>query len=383
MRKNIIPDEPNDESVNHPSNINRVEWSYDNEEMLAEWCDIAQCYKWLYGQTHSYYSNLHAWFTIPCIIFSTITGTASFALTSLPYFFQIYAPMIIGSINIFIGIISTIQQYLKVSELKESHRISSVTWDKFSRNISIELAKAPYERISAGPFLKYSRQEFDRLMENNQIIPSHILHRFNYIFKGKTLEEKHKFDLITKPDICDSITSIHSKRHLWFITREDGSLNKNRSSSRQSNNEKIIEQNNEKILEKKNNYMMDNFKEKTSSYTDRLPRPMNKIQLENTLSSFSIPIIKKKTLSETDIDKIPPPIPFKKKHNDNNSIIKNRSISFTENNVNFLPTIPPIENNIQFSSNITENFSTSSSSIISDSPIDDIEDDTNNIPPHI
>lgn len=364
MRKNIIPDEPNDESINHPSNINRVEWSYDNEEMLAEWCDIAQCYKWLYGQTHSYYSSLHAWFTIPCIIFSTITGTASFALTSLPFFFQIYAPMIIGSINIFIGIISTIQQYLKVSELKESHRISSVAWDKFSRNISIELAKAPYERISAGPFLKYSRQEFDRLMENNQIIPSHILFRFNYIFKGKTLEEKHKFDLITKPDICDSITSIHAKRHLWFITREDGSLNKNRSSSRQSNNEKIIHE--------KNDYLINIFKENSLINKDNLPRP-NKIQIKNpTNSSISNSAFSmKKAYSDTHIyvDKIPPVLKNSTPSNFSPPTIpKNRSISFSEKNIQFIPTIPPIENNIQFTSNITENFSTRSSSPLNNNP---------------
>ena len=369
MRKNIIPDEPNDESVNNPSNINRVEWSYDNEEMLAEWCDIAQCYKWLYGQTHTYYSRLHAWFTIPCIIFSTISGTASFAQTSLPLFFQIYAPMVIGTINIFIGIISTIQQYLKVSELKESHRMSSVTWDKFSRNISIELAKAPHERIAAGPFLKYSRQEFDRLMEANQIIPSHILNRFNRIFKGKTLEEKCKFNLITKPDICDSIISIHEKRHLWFSTREDGSLNKNRSSSRQSNNEKIIGQ--------KSNYLSSESQMETKDFQNKYWYPS--IDGENTL------ILSKDNLprpNKINIDKIPPP--FKSNIPSNFSpptIPKNRSITFSENNIKFIPAIPPLENNINFSPNITENFSTGVSPqlnnitpLMNDSPL------TNNSP---
>ena len=234
MRKSVtISDEhiENDSMSNiQNQNIKLVEWSYDNEEMLAEWCDIAQCYRWLYCHTHSYYARLHAWYTIPSIIFSTISGTASFAQTSLPDNTQKYAPMVIGTINIVIGIIATVQQYLKVSELKESHRIASVAWDKFARNISIELSKAPYERTLAGPFLKFSRQEFDRLMESNQIIPRHIIKKFNRIFKGKTIEERQNYDIITKPDVCNSITSIHEKRHLWFSTREDGTINKNRSS---------------------------------------------------------------------------------------------------------------------------------------------------------
>lgn len=233
MRKSVtISDEHiENDSINiQNQNIKLVEWSYDNEEMLAEWCDIAQCYRWLYCHTHSYYARLHAWYTIPSIIFSTISGTASFAQTSLPDNTQKYAPMVIGTINIVIGILATVQQYLKVSELKESHRIASVAWDKFARNISIELSKAPYERTLAGPFLKFSRQEFDRLMESNQIIPRHIIKKFNRIFKGKTIEEQHNYDIITKPDVCNSITSIHEKRHLWFPAREDGTINKNRSS---------------------------------------------------------------------------------------------------------------------------------------------------------
>ena len=115
----------------------KIEWSYDNEEIMAEWCDIAQCYKWLNYHSHHYYYTLHAWFTIPAITFSTISGTASFASASIPRDYQPYAPMIIGTINIMIGILTTIQQYLKISELKESHLIASISWDKYARNIGI------------------------------------------------------------------------------------------------------------------------------------------------------------------------------------------------------------------------------------------------------
>ena len=272
----------NDTIINNFQSIKNVEWSYDNEEMLAEWCDIAQCYRWLYSRTHSYYARLHAWYTIPSIIFSTISGTASFAQTSLPINAQVYAPMVIGTINIIIGILATIQQYLKVSELKESHRIASIGWDKFSRNISIELSKTPDERTSAGSFLKFNRQEFDRLMESNQIIPRHIIKKFNRVFKGKTVEEQHNFEIITKPDVCNSIVSVHSKRHLWFSTREDGTMNKNRS--RRSSIDSTLPSfllNDRESTKSRNSYV---------NITSELPRP-NINSYVNTTSELPRPNI--------------------------------------------------------------------------------------------
>jgi len=137
----------------------KVHWSDENERILVEWCDVAQCYKWLNSRAHAKFSYMHAWFTIPAIVLSTISGTASFAQTSLPIAYQVYSPMAIGGINIFIGILTTVGQYLKIAELNESHRVSSIAWDKFARNIRIELAKIPEERMDAGPFIKLCRQE--------------------------------------------------------------------------------------------------------------------------------------------------------------------------------------------------------------------------------
>jgi len=218
-------------------------WSPTNEKIAVEWCDIAQCYKWLHYHSHQKYSTLQMWFTIPAIIFSTISGTASFAQASLPVSMQVYAPMVIGSVNIFIGILTTIQQYLKISEYNESHRISAISWDKFARNIKIELAKHPDDRSEdAGHFLKNNREEFDRLMETSPSIPPEIIDEFqatftgtstswiSKLFKKKTAEEKQKkqneikkqaerFEALKKPDICNIIISADEDKYKW--TKED------------------------------------------------------------------------------------------------------------------------------------------------------------------
>jgi hypothetical protein len=185
---------------------------------MVEWCDVAQCYKWLNSRSHEKYSNLNAWFTIPAIVLSTISGTASFAQSSLPDAYQVYSPMAIGAINIFIGILTTVQQYLKIAELNESHRVSSISWDKFSRNIRIELAKKPEERMDAGHFLKLCRQEFDRLMETSPIIHDDIIKEFKRKFEGKPgTIERERFDQLKKPDICDIIVSANETRHQWYL----------------------------------------------------------------------------------------------------------------------------------------------------------------------
>ena len=229
------------ESVTQESNVLLVEWSPENEKIVVEWCDIAQCYKWLHTRAHQSFSYMHAWFTIPAIILSTISGTASFAQGSLPVSMQTMAPMVIGSVNIFIGILTTIQQYLKISEYNESHRVSAIAWDKFARNIRIELAKHPDERSTdAGHFLKTNRDEFDRLMETSPSIPIPIVNEFLETFSGqpvrslfdccskkKKTENKLKkeedmkkkalmFEKLKKPDVCNIIVSADDNRHPWY-----------------------------------------------------------------------------------------------------------------------------------------------------------------------
>ena len=205
-----------------PHKIKKVEWSPENELIMVEWCDVAQCYKWLNSQSHHHYSRLHAWFTIPAIIFSTISGTASFAMDSIPEEFQHIAPAIIGSINITIGILTTIQQYLKISELNEAHRVSSIAWDKFARNIRIELSKKPIERTDAGSFIKHNRSEFDRLMETSPDINPKIIKEFKNKFSGSvgTLK-RQRYEQLRKPDICDTIISANETRHKWYLELEN------------------------------------------------------------------------------------------------------------------------------------------------------------------
>ena len=65
-----------------------INWTQQHEKILIELSDKAMCYKWLHNKSHAVFSNLNAWYTIPVIIISTLTGTANFAQERLPLQFQ-------------------------------------------------------------------------------------------------------------------------------------------------------------------------------------------------------------------------------------------------------------------------------------------------------
>jgi hypothetical protein len=199
-------------------------WTNEHEMVLAEWGDKAMCYKWLHAKSHGKYRQLNTWYTIPVIIMSTLTGTANFAQDKIPESFRGYATMIIGGVNILAGIITTIQQFLKITELNEGHRVSSIVWDKFYRKIKVELSKHRDERTEVKDFFKSATEEYDRLMETSPVIDKSIIELFNRTFNkipkvdqgpkkqidADEDEDKLKefFEKLTTPEICDSLVTV-------------------------------------------------------------------------------------------------------------------------------------------------------------------------------
>ena len=225
-----------------PSNLN-AEWTLEHERILVEWADKAMCYRWLHSRSNIMYSSLNTWYTIPVIIISTVTGTANFAQERVPLSYQNYFVMIIGAFNILAGIITTIQQFLKITQLNEAHRVASIAWDKFYRNIKIELAKHPDERMNVTQMIKISKEEYDRLMETSPVIPDKIIKKFKMEFKdeGQDIDDdKPKImPKIIKPEICDSLISTDVYRNKWS-SEENQNKKKNQLMSKEKQNLEII-----------------------------------------------------------------------------------------------------------------------------------------------
>jgi hypothetical protein len=250
----------NDFVADEPTKVVTVEWTPEHEGILIEWADKAMCYRWLHSKSYNLYARLNAWYTIPVIIISTITGTANFAQERVPVAYQNYFAMVVGSFSIAAGIITTIQQFLKITQLNEAHRVSSIAWDKFYRNIKIELAKHPMERMEVRQMIKMSKEEYDRLMETSPNIPEKIVGEFKVNFNRHS-----SFEKIVKPEICDILIPTNDHRNPWFNEE-----NRAKQASEAVKN-KISKQNKIKRLHSDQNKMVSDFINLFKSLNNREP----------------------------------------------------------------------------------------------------------------
>jgi hypothetical protein len=217
------PNTPTDVSGNKAKRFMNG-WTQEQEKLMAEWADIAACYRWLHDRAEKKYSGSNMRLTIPVIILSTLTGTANFAIGSFippeDKALQSYVQAAIGGISIFAGILTTLGNFLRYAQGSEAHRVAGIAWGKFQRLIAVELAIHPNDRIDAMDFLKICRQDLDRLIEQSPPIPDIIIGEFEREFKDiKDLK---------KPDICHGIEHTRafdaSKTRLARLTA-DAALN--------------------------------------------------------------------------------------------------------------------------------------------------------------
>ena len=234
--------------------VKRNYWKEEEETLLRQWADKAQCYQWMHNRAREVYQRKNAWYTIPVIIISTITGTANFAQDRFSDKAKEYVVITIGTMSIIAGIITTIYQFLKISEINEGHRVALLSWGKFHRNIESELRRHPLDRTSASELIKMSKEEYNRLVEISPFIPKKVLNEFNKKFK--------KNKELTKPEIGNVLNTMDiftmNKKERQLMVDE---LNDNIK----INNKSII-----KKEEKKNN-QMDKFRNSFYSLNNRFP----------------------------------------------------------------------------------------------------------------
>lgn len=198
-------------------------WTEEQEDLMEKWADMAACYRWLHDRCEKLYSKNNMGITIPVIILSTLTGTASVGLNGLvgdDPDTQKYAQVGIGIVSLIAGILTTLGNFLRYAQLSESNRVAGISWGKFQRQIAVELSLHPNDRLDSMDFIKICRSELDRLIEQSPPIPDSVITAFMKEFK----------DLpdLKRPDICKGIEHTEAfkdkKTRLKMIASEAGLL---------------------------------------------------------------------------------------------------------------------------------------------------------------
>ena len=186
---NDITVEPESTPLPEPEK-NGNDWKIEEEMILKSWSEKASCFKVMHDRSFKRFWCLNAWFAVPVIIISTLTGTGNFAQNSFPDEYKAYAPYVIGALNIIAGIISTIATFLTVAQRMEGHRMSSINWDKFGRRIKTELSKKKTDRQTITEFLPNCQEEYDRLLENSPNLPAETIRWFKRLVRegGDTMK---------------------------------------------------------------------------------------------------------------------------------------------------------------------------------------------------
>ena len=161
-------------------------WHEQHEIILKGWGESSACYRYLHHKAYQYYRRQSRNYTIPIIAISTLAAAANFVQDAFPEDYKRYIPAGIGTFNLLAAVMTAMAQFLKLNELTESHRVSSIHYGKLARSIRVELTLPSEERNRDGiNMVDISRSEYDRLMDQSPSIPKEIISAFERKYKNK------------------------------------------------------------------------------------------------------------------------------------------------------------------------------------------------------
>jgi hypothetical protein len=162
----------------------------------------------LHEDAQRIYKRQHMWFSIPVIILATLAGTANVAIASyVPNEHISTAQLVIGAVNLFCGVLSTLSNYFRAAEKCESHRNASVGWGKLYRSIFVELSLAREKRKPVSDFMRLSKNEYDRLTDNDPSLRSNV-------FKDFVDKVAMNNSVIILPEECGNLMHTSSWEHV-------------------------------------------------------------------------------------------------------------------------------------------------------------------------
>ena len=151
-----------------------ITWDDAIENILSELGDEAQINAYLHKKAQEHFTIKNIQYQLPIIVLSALSGTGNFISANFPAYSE-YIILGVGGVSIFTSIISSVAQFLQVSQLSENHRMSYLSWEKFHSTIKFQLNKRRIARDNIKDFISLIIPEYQRLKEISADIPKHIL----------------------------------------------------------------------------------------------------------------------------------------------------------------------------------------------------------------
>lgn len=183
-------------SGDKPKNIH---WTEMLEEYFASTGEKAHCLSWCHKRAEAMYSNRKTLIDLPVIVISGVTGFLSAGSTTM--FSNAAASSIaLGVASLFVSVLNTAGSYYGWAKRSEGHRISAIHYARLYRFISVELALPRDERMQPNDFLKYVKDQYDRLQEISPLLPPEVIAEFQTKFANETE--------ISKPEEANGLEKI-------------------------------------------------------------------------------------------------------------------------------------------------------------------------------
>jgi len=176
-----------------------IHWTEMLEEYFASTGEKAHCLSWCHKQAEAMYSKRKTWIDLPVIVISGVTGFLSAGSTTM-FDDPKTSSVALGVASLFVSVLNTAGSYYGWAKRSEGHRISAIHYARLYRFISVELSLPRDERMDPANFLKYVKDQYDRLQEISPLLPPEVIADFSKKFAN----EKE----ISKPEEANGLEKI-------------------------------------------------------------------------------------------------------------------------------------------------------------------------------
>lgn len=178
-----------------------VTWTVVLEDYFAQTGEKANGLAIMHKRAESIFSRRKTYIDLPVIVGSGAVAFLNAGSSSLFSGNQQLAATALGVGSLVIGILNTVGTYFGWAKRAEGHRMSGIHYAKLYRFINVELRLPRDQRMQPGDFLKYVKDQYDRLAELSPMIPGSITSTF-----AKQME---KYKDISKPEETNGLNKIN------------------------------------------------------------------------------------------------------------------------------------------------------------------------------